>query len=102
MTESIHRNGCTGCDHPPEAFPLCWTEAQVSEEYARVRALMTGERLPAVARQSIPNGTWTRLVDGPGSVYQDSGANSWVEFDGDRFTFGPLPEGRQWLMRFGG
>lgn len=65
MTESIHRNGCTGCDHPPEAFPLCWTEAQVSEGHARVRALVTGERLPPispiaqrVAELDIPKKLW--------------------------------------------
>lgn len=55
IPEGQHRNGCTGCEHPANAFPGCWTDEQVSEEYFRVRQLVTGQDpVGSVAVRDIP------------------------------------------------
>ena len=39
--------------------------------------------------QTIPDKTWTKVTGRDMSVYQESGANSWVDVDDDRIVFGP-------------
>jgi hypothetical protein len=49
--------------------------------------------------QTIPNATWTKVSGAEMSVYQNSGANTWVDVDADqRIIFGPATEWQACMM----
>jgi hypothetical protein len=39
--------------------------------------------------QTIPNATWTRVDGTETDVYQESGANTWVDVEDGSIVFGP-------------
>lgn len=49
-------------------------------------------------KQYIPSMVWTKLDGAEMSVYQNSGASSWVELTDEGIHCGPIPEGCEWKV----
>lgn len=59
-TEEQHRNGCTGCEHPADTYPLCWSMDQIFDDQEQRAREESATEEPTAASETDPTSEETK------------------------------------------